>query len=178
MNTIGFDPDANKPEPKQNINKPVLLVILLVLSSIYVFFGLISSVKSVVSGPLTEEQLEEGFLPIYTLISKAEEQGSSGDLVEMLNLVVANSTYINNNAFMTSAFLSLLTYLLGALAIFFMFNMRKIGFHIYVLYSLMPVAAMYIVTPSHLIPNIYLIYYMAVAIFFALLYGLNLKKMR
>lgn len=178
MDTIGFNPDSNQPEPKQSIKKPVLLIILLVLSSIYVFFGLVSSTKSIVSGPLTEEQLEEGFIPLYTLISNAEEQGSAESLVNMLHLVMDYSAYVNNNSFYLNAMLLLLTYIIGAAAIYFMYNMRKTGFHLYVLYSFMPVIAMYLVSPSNLIPNIYIVFYLFIAVFFALLYGLNLKKMR
>lgn len=177
MENIGFNPDENTDLQEEIPKRPVFLTVLIVLTSISIFFGLLGGVSSFMNGPLTEEQVEEGMMPLYETIPTLESEGLD-NYADMVRLIIDYTKHVNDNSFSLNNLLTILTYIIGIGAIVMMFRLRKIGFHLYVIYSLLPVVTLYLVAPSSLIPNIYVIFYMVVAILFTLLYALNLKYMK
>lgn len=177
MENIGFNPDENTDLQEEIPKRPVFLTVLIVLTSISIFFGLLGGVSSLMNGPLTEEQVEEGMMPLYETIPTLESEGLD-NYADMVRLIIDYTKHVNDNSFSLNNLLTILTYIIGIGAIVMMFRLRKIGFHLYVIYSLLPVVTLYLVAPSSLIPNIYVIFYMVIAILFTLLYALNLKYMK
>lgn len=154
-----------------------LLNVLLILSGINIVAGIYGTFQSLRHGPLTTAQLEEGMSELYTSIGQLRDQNAGESIANMVESVINYSIYVNDYSFYTNAYLLLFSFLVGAISLFFMFSLKKIGFHLYIIYSLLPVLTMYIVAPAYLIPNLNVIFYVIQATILALLYGRNLKYM-
>jgi|SRR5690554_1205329 len=157
--------------------RPQLLNVLLVLSGINIVAGIYGTFQSLRHGPLTSDQLEEGMADLYTSIGQLKDQNVGDSLVNMVESVINYSIYVNDHSFYANSYLLLFSFLVGATSLFFMFNLKKIGFHLYIIYSLLPVLTMYIVAPAYLIPNLNVVFYVIQATILALLYSRSLKNM-
>lgn len=158
--------------------RPVLLTVLVILSAIYIIGSLLAVTSALISGPLSEEALETELEGLYELSAELSANGAGEQLAGMTNTIIDNAVYINNEVFMLSHTLSLITLIIGAIGVFMMFNLKKIGFHLYVIYSLLPIITMYIITPMELIITFSVISAVVLAALFSVLYGLNLKHMK
>ncbi|PKR80627.1 hypothetical protein CW751_09665 [Brumimicrobium salinarum] len=157
---------------------PNFLLVLVVLSGLYISTSLIGSVMSIFSGPLSEEALEEELAVLYTSISEVKASGLGEQFVQILETVINHTIFVNNEAFYMTHLTTLITLLVGLVSIVFMLKLKKIGFHLYILYSFLPIVFMYIITPSELILTFSVIITVITSALFALLYGLNLKHMK
>jgi len=175
MNPLEHSPEnfENKEE-----KRPRGLIILLSLSAANILSSLWTSIRSYIAGPLSEEKLDEGLQNLYESVATLKSQGAGETLIQMIEQVINYSIYVNENTFYLNAVLLIITFLVGAVSLFFLFSLKKIGFHLYVLYSFLPVMVMYIVAPSALIPNLNIVFYMIVAGMFALLYAKHLRIMK
>lgn len=158
--------------------RPQSLVVLLALSAVNIIAGLYGSINTFFVGPLSELEMEESMAELYKLIAQLETQGATEKIIAMTEQVLSYSGFVNSNSFYLNATIGLITLLIGIASIYLMYNLRKLGFHVYVLYSVLPVIAMYLVAPASLVPNLFLAYYMAISVIFALLYARHLKIMR
>lgn len=175
MNSQNTEIDTALPE---NGKRPQSLKILLILSSIYIVVTLSGTIQSLMNGPLTQDQLEEETSRLYSSVTQLEEQGIGLELVDMARVMIDSAIYLNNEAFVLTHSLKLIMLLIGAVSIVLMYQYKKIGFHIYLLYSLLPIAVMYITTPQELILNASIVLLVLIGGFFALLYGRNLKYLK
>ncbi|HZH86990.1 MAG TPA: hypothetical protein VFD77_06720 [Brumimicrobium sp.] len=163
---------------EQQRKRPAFLIVLIVLSGIYIAISLFGVTRSLMSGPLSEEVLEEELSVLYASAAELQSNGAGEQLGQMIETVIQNAVYINNEAFYSTNILTLLTLIVGIASLFLMFNLKKIGFHIYIAYSLLPIITMYIITPMELILTFSIVISVIMAAVFALLYGLNLKHMK
>lgn len=166
--------ESVQPEKKK---KPVFLVILSVLSLITIGFGLISALLAIMNGPVDFELLEEGMTEMYGMIDLYEEQGIDF-MVSFIQKTIDSNLYINNEAFFLNQIFTLITLLIGLVAVIMMLKLKKIGYHLYIIYSFLPVITLYVVLPSELISTVFVIVSLIMSALFCLLYGLNLKHMK
>lgn len=171
--------ENNLENAKEPVRRPVLLLILCILSGFYISSSIYSTSASLINGPFSEEELEEAMTGYYKAINQLEEAGNEipESAINIVNTLIDNSIYVNNEVFYANNFFNLFTLLVGAIAVFLLFKMRKIGFHLYLAYSLLPIIGMYILIPMHLISALSIIITVAISAVFALLYGMNLKEM-
>jgi len=162
----------------QNNKRPVFLTVLIILSGIYITFSFFGVTRSLINGPLSQEVLEEELSGLYASTAELQANGIGEQFSQMMDIIIQNAIYINNEAFYSTNILTLLTLIIGAISLFLMFNLKKVGFHIYVAYSLLPIVTMYILTPMELILTLSVILSVILAAVFSLLYGLNLKYMK
>ena len=172
----------NNTDTEQIVNtrkkkRPKLLIVLLVLSGFYITTNTYGIIQDFINGPLTQEQVDEQLVTVYTSINDLQSEGASEKLIRSLKTMIANTKYINDKAFYLYNSLTLISLILGAVSIVFMFKLRKIGFHLYIIYSLSPIISMYIVFPMNLVSSLSVIFSLLIATLFALLYGRNLKYM-
>lgn len=156
---------------------PKRLKILVILSGIYIAFSLMGTVQSLFGGPLSEEEIQNEELQFYEMINELEAEGIGQEFTEMAEVMISTSVYINNEAFYLSNSLRLVELLVGAFSLFLMFHLKKIGFHLYIIYSFLPILITYIVLPMELILTASIIVSVLLGAFFALLYGRSLKDM-
>jgi hypothetical protein len=162
----------------QQRKKPVLLIVLAIISGIYIVTSFFGVTSSLITGPLSEETLEEELSGLYASSAELQANGMGEQFGRIVEIIIENAIYINNEAFFITNIFTLLTLIIGAVSIFLMLKLKKIGFHIYVAYSLLPIITMYIITPSELILTFSVIISVIIAAIFSVLYGLNLKYMK
>ena len=172
------DENLDNISTPQQRKRPNLLMVLLILSGFYIATNTYGIIQDFMRGPISQEQVDEQLLPIYNSINDLQSQGASPNVIGSLKTMVANTKYINNDAFYLYNSLTLFTLLFGAVSLFFMFKLKKIGFHLYIIYSLLPIISMYIIFPINKVSTLSIVFSLFVAALFSLLYGKNLKFMK
>jgi len=164
--------------PNEATKRPTFLNILLVLSALYILSGFFGATQALISGPLSPEQLEDQTSQLYGTISGMVEDDTDGEFANTVDVMVENSIFLNNEAFYSSNILNLVTFIVGGMAIFMMFKLNKIGFHLYVIYSLLPVVTTYAIVPMSLILPMTIVMLVILGAIFSVMYGLHLKYMK
>jgi hypothetical protein len=166
-------------EEQENKNKKptTFLIILAVLSLLNMAFSFFGTIASFFSGPFSEDEMEAQNADIYESISLLQDQGMNG-FAKTLEKIMLYADYINSEAFVISNVTSLLVSIIGIIAVVLMLKLKKIGFHLYVAYSLLPILLMYVIAPAEFITTIVVVTSLIVSGIFCLLYGLNLKHMK
>jgi hypothetical protein len=162
---------------KSNEKKPTFLVFLVVLTGINLAFSFYDSISSLIVGPKTEEQMEAQKAAVYDSMAELEGQEGMESLTAMTEKGIRYNEYINYEAFALNYSISLLVAIVGLVAVLMMIQLKKIGFHIYVVYSLLPTISMYLIVPSELISTFTVLVPILISALFCVLYGLNLKHM-
>lgn len=130
------------------------------------------------NGPLSEEALDAELANLYVSAADLQSSGIGEQFVRIIDTMIENAIYINNEAFLITNLSTLITLIVGAFSIFLMFKLRKIGFHLYIIYSILPIITMYIITPMEMILTFSVITTVFIGALFAVLYGVNLKHMK
>lgn len=162
---------------ESNKKKPTFLVFLAVMSFIYLAFSFFGILSSLFTGPLTEEQMELQRATLYDSIATLEAQGMDS-FAQMLEKMMLYTEYMNFEAFYLTNVTSLIVSIIGLVAVIMMLQLKKIGFHLYVAYSLLPIVIMYAITPMNLISTFSVVAPLVLSAIFCVLYGLNLKHMK
>lgn len=169
--------EIDNTQPFQPKRKPTLLVVLAVLSFISIGLTLLQQVFALMSGPMSEDQLEVYEATVYESIAQLREVGMDG-MVAMMEKVLAMSVYANNEVYFMNNLMTLLFAVLGGVGVYMMLQLNKMGFHFYIIYSLSPVLVLYTLFPIAAIPTIVVVVSLIIGAVFCLLYGLNLKHMK
>tara|TARA_B110000046_G_scaffold32077_1_gene34220 strand:- start:375 stop:848 length:474 start_codon:yes stop_codon:yes gene_type:complete len=152
--------------------RPNGLTALCILSWVWMAFSLLSVVTELNTGRLTEADIREQKIVIL--------ESQTPETIEMMPWVVEESIemlYISRDNFSTMMIINFVALIFGLIGVFLMFQLRKIGFYMYIGYSIISIA--------------YWLYYFSgmtfgwiiistTAIFsalFIILYGTQLKKM-
>jgi hypothetical protein len=164
-------------QPYQPTRKPTFLVVLVVLSFISIGLTLIQQFFALLSGPMSEEQMEVYQAEVYEAIAQLRDAGMDG-MVTMMEKVLAMSVYANDEVYFLNNAMTLVAAIIGGVGVYMMFQLKKIGFHLYIIYSLSPVLILYTVFPIASIPTIVVVMSLFLGALFSILYGLNLKHMK
>lgn len=152
--------------------RPNGLTALCILSWVWMAFSLLSVVTELNTGRLTEADIRQQKIVIL--------ESQTPETIEMMPWVVEESIemlYISRDNFSTMMIINFVALIIGLIGVFLMFQLRKIGFYMYIGYSIISIA--------------YWLYYFSgmtfgwiiistTAIFsalFIILYGTQLKKM-
>ncbi|MDG1913377.1 MAG: hypothetical protein P8I55_02165 [Crocinitomix sp.] len=152
--------------------RPNGLTALCILSWVWMAFSLLSVVTELNTGRLTEADIREQKIVIL--------ESQTPETIEMMPWVVEESIEmlcISRDNFSTMMIINFVALIIGLIGVFLMFQLRKIGFYMYIGYSIISIA--------------YWLYYFSgmtfgwiiistTAIFsalFIILYGTQLKKM-
>jgi hypothetical protein len=114
---------------------------------------------------------------MYESVGQMNDLGWSG-MAEMVEQVIQMSYMANFDYFVLNNLLQLIAVLIGGAGVFMMLRLKKIGFHLYVIYSLLPVVIMYLLFPTEVIATFVVVSTLVVSAIFCLLYALNLKHMK
>lgn len=167
--------DLYTPQQKK---KPNLLIVLLVLSGIYIATNTFGTVQAFMNGPLSQEQVDKQLSTLYGFIDDSKAEGASEGIIRSFKIIASNTEYINNEAFYLYNTLTLISLIFGAVSIFFIYKLKKIGFHLYIIYCLLPVLSMYIVFPTGMVSTYSIVFLLITGTIFSLLYGKNLKYLK
>jgi hypothetical protein len=156
---------------------PTFLIILAVLSFLYMSSGLFSSATALFKGPISESEMQQLEVGLSGSVNEMNKMGQSG-FAGMFETVIKKMHYTNEQVFYKQNGLGLLVALIGITGIIFMLKLRKMGFHIYIIYSLATIGIMYLVYPTNLILNMEVYFSLFFSALFIFLYSRNLKVMQ
>lgn len=169
--------EGNVEEEVVRTKPPVFLIVLAVLSILYVSSNLFNSVAALVSGPKSSAEIAVAEEAITKSVAQMQNMGQEG-FANMFQTIIERIHYMNDVVFYKQNILNFIVALVGLVAVVLMLKLKKIGFHLYIIYSLLFVGIVYLVFPMKMILNIEIIFSLFVSALFCLLYGLNLKAMR
>ncbi len=160
---------------EQQTRRPGFLTTLCVLSFVWLGFAVLSGITSFASGPSSEEELTDLKVQMAQSKSQLRDQGMDG-LEHMMDQLEGMTLDVNDHFYLASS-LNLLITLLGLFAVFRMMKGFRIGFHLYIVYNLVSVGALYAyVNPAH-IPTFIVIFNLFFSALFIFLYSRNLHWM-
>jgi len=161
---------------QSNNKRPTFLTVLIVLTWIWAAMAIMTSFTAFMSGPLNEEKLADQDLAAATSIKEMKDQGQD-QFTYLIEIGQDRMHYVHEEAFVKNYAIILLISILGAVSGYMMWNRRKIGFHLYILYSLLYIVMPYLIYPMNMVINLEIYFNLAIGGLFVLLYSRNLYVM-
>jgi len=161
----------------QPAKKPTFLVVLAILSFVSMSWSFFQYIVSLLSGPMNQDAWELYEATMYESVGQMNDVGMDG-VAAMFEQVIQMSYIANFDCFVINNVLQLITVIIGALGVILMLQLRKIGFHFYVIYSLLPIILSYILFPVEVIPTVVVITQLVLSAIFCTLYALNFKHLK
>lgn len=164
-----------------NINeeeqRPRFLTVLCILTFISTGFSIVAGLYNLVFiGKKSEEAMLDAKVEMAQAIDQLREVGMTS-LVDMMEKIERMSVEVNNN-FYLSSLITLLTVGIGLFGAFKMWKGFKIGFHLYIIYNLLAVGAIYLYVSPGNIPSFIIIVNVILSAVFVFMYSRNLKWMK
>lgn len=157
--------------------RPVFLTVLGILSFVNIGWSLISNLFSLFRGPMNEDEMELYKVQVTKSINEIKGTGGMEWFEDLMRSTI--DMVESTNAHHTMNVLSgMLILLIGLAGVVFMLKGRKIGFHVYIIYSFIASVQIYLFVAPSLLSNAIVIMGLLLSGIFVLLYGLNLKWMR
>jgi len=170
--SIIIENQSNELTPK----RPAFLLVLCILSFISIGMSLITSLFSLVSGPSSEEVLVSAKVELTKQISQMNDLGvswASDILRKMIHIMEAT-----NASHYLYTFSTILIAVVGGIGVYMMFKCKKLGFHFYIIYSLLTAVQLYFFVDARYIPPFLVVSSILFSGVFIFLYALNLKHLK
>jgi hypothetical protein len=161
---------------QQEEKRPTFLTVLCILTFINVGINSLILMFQLVSGPTSEEDLLADRVELARATSQLEDAGMDG-FVGVMDQLMAMTAQIQEN-FYLAMIVALVTYLIGLLGAFKMWQGQKIGFHLYIIYSLLAVGGVYLYISPQNIPSISIIFGLILSGAFVFMYSRNLSWLK
>jgi hypothetical protein len=155
--------------PKKKNTVKILCVLSLISIGMALFTGLINFLN----GPLTLEELEKSFLSMNSVLSVF---GNSEE-VELAKKIAYDRMTIINTKFYLHGTLNLITLFTGLIGVLLMLRKNRLGFHFYIIYSILSFTFIYFVVPIKLAAQNELIIGALFSAIWIFLYARQLKNM-
>jgi hypothetical protein len=167
---------TNKLEKKKT---PVFLIVLIILSALYILISIFSTGMLMMNGPKSEETFLMQEVEIARATTEMQSAGADANLTEMIGNMsatgLAQEKHVHQNVFWSYHGLLFLASVIGAISLYFMYHLKKLGFHLYIVYTLLTILVSIALIPSEIrlqwAENINI----GLSILFVGLYALNLK---
>jgi hypothetical protein len=168
-----FEPVIDRAPEKEP--RPSFLTVLCILSFISIGLALSSGFMGLISGPMSEDMILEQKKQWAKMSDELRSVGADGfvqildQFSRMLDSLAANH-YGNTIA-------TILVHLIGIIGVIFMWQGRKNGFHLYIVYSILSILQLYLFVSPADIPTIMVVVNLLISGLFIFLYSRNLKWM-
>ena len=163
--------NVSEDNPRQGF-----LTVISVLSFISIGLNIVFGIFSIFSGPPSSEEVLDSRVEMTKSISELKKVGMDS-MVEMMEKLNRMTVEINDS-FYLAGLLGLLIAFLGLFGVFRMWNGVKVGFHMYIIYSLVSVVSLYLyVSPSN-IPSFIIVFNLLISGLFIFMYSRNLHWMK
>lgn len=170
MDTLDNINDENAPRPK-------FLTVLCILTFISTGMSLVSGLYNLAFvGKQSDEQMLDTKVQLTKSISDMKEMGMTG-FAEMMEKINRMTIEINENFYLASM-ISLVTVGIGLFGAIKMWKGFKLGFHLYIVYNLLVVGAIYLYVSPQNIPSVVVITNIILSAIFVFMYSRNLKWMK
>lgn len=135
-------------EYDENQERPNLLLVLAILSFVSIGFAILGNLWSITGGPMTEAELIEQSVEMAQSKTQMRDAGmySFVTFFDKLEGMIIDT----NEHFYFSKMIAFITDFIGLFGVIFMLRRRKLGFHLYIVYSLLALGGMYLyVSPEN-----------------------------
>jgi len=160
-------------EKAMNEERPKGLRTLCILTFISTGFSLLSEVFNLFNGPMSKDQL----IAAKVEMSKAIDEMRSlnmDSIAEMFEKLQQITESINSQFYLATT-TTLIVLSIGLVGAFFMWQGRKLGFHLYIVYSLLVAVQLYLFVPPASIPTVILVWNIIISGLFVFLYSRHLN---
>lgn len=162
--------EINSKEPM-----PVFLKVLCILSYIGVGLTIIPNLVRLLMGPYSEEEMLQQKVIMTELIEKMEDMGSDFGVTTYRKMIIMTENL--NTHFYASTGLIIVGALIGLYGVIQMWQRKKIGFHFYIVYSILAISQVYFFVSPVYVPTFILIWNVFISGLFVFMYSRNLKWM-
>ena len=156
--------------------RPGFLKAISIMSFVGIGLRLILNFAGLFSTKRTEEQMLAAKYEMSEIINDFQEAGMDSFVHFMRQS--QEITEITNEHLLLANGLAIIIGLIGLLGVIKMWNGFKVGFHIYIIYSLFYVGAIYLYVSPVNIPSIMIIFGSVISLIFILMYSRNLHWMK
>lgn len=156
--------------------RPIFLKVLCILTFISTGGSILVSMSRIATGPFTYEEMTEQKADMQKLITDFEEVGADY-WVNYMESVKRFSVQANDNHNLVM-FLALMVASVGFVGALMMWRGQKIGFHLYIVYCIIGIAAVYLYASAANIHSLNTMVSAVFALLFIFMYSRNLKWMR
>ncbi len=171
---IDFQNEAEFAE-FQKPKRPKFLLVLSILSFVYIGLSWISTLASFIAGPLNDNQLNIQRIEMAKALEPLKNSGDSS-IVETFDTFIRMTEGINDNFYAFNiVFLGVLA--LGFVSVLFMFQGKRLGFHLYIGYCLFNILRYYVFLPAADVISFLVVWELFFAALFGILYSRNLHWM-
>jgi len=162
-----------------NDKRPLLIKILAILSFIWMGYTILGLSADLLRGPISDDEMLDIELDMVQE-KNSLRQASDGNATFMIGEVdkVVNYLQVRRANHNLATSLDLLTYLIGLTGVIFMVRRRVLGFHLYIIYSLLAIATVYLYATPQSIPVTLTLGSTFSGGLFVLLYSRNLRWMK
>jgi hypothetical protein len=161
--------ENNQEEEK----RPTFLLVLCILTFINTGFIVLGGLMGILSGKPSSEEIKGSKVQMAQSIDQLEKLNMDYwvDVIKRIQLMTEAmySNFVAYNA------VSILVAIAGVVAAFLMLKGKKIGFHVYIVYSFLYVLQSYLFVSAAVIPSFIIIINLLIAGLFVLLYSRNLN---
>lgn len=171
-----FEPvDEIITQGKQKQPRPSFLTTLCVLSFVFIGISLMFGVNGLFQGPLSQEEMLQQKVEMTKTVDEMRSM-EMDDFSRMMEQLQRMYNAINEH-FYSYSMISLVVIGLGLYGVITMWKGQKLGFHLYIVYSLLSIMQLYFVVSPADIPSMVIVWNLIVSTIFVLLYARNLKWM-
>lgn len=156
--------------------RPSFLTAICVLSFITIGSNLIFGFIGLFSGPQSDEELLQAKVDLAKTSSELKSAGLESwvDVMDQLNRMTVEI----NDSFYLASILGLIVALIGLFGVLKMWQGMKMGFHLYIIYSLISVVSVYLYVSPANIPSFVIIFNLLISGLFIFMYSRNLHWMK
>ncbi len=171
MNDVLENQEFDAPQ-----KRPVFLMVLCILTFIYTGFSILTNIFSLVKGPASEEEILTLKVEFTRQMNEMSDLGVTWAANLFRNLMHITEATNNNHYLMVLSSIVIVT--LGLIGAIWMFKGKKMGFHFYIIYSLLTVVQLYFFVDASYIPTILVVTNLIISAIFIFMYSRNLKWMK
>ena len=149
--------------------RPKGLLVLAILSWIHIGFSLLFGLIKWLSGPLSADQMKSSKVEILTMMNEVKPQGNES-FYDFFNKTMHLSEVFNQNHNVVYG-LTVLFLIVGLVGVIFMYQGKKLGFHLYIIYCLLTIIHVYFFLRPAEVPSLMTIWNVILSSLFIFLYS-------
>ncbi len=153
-------------------NRPTALIVFGILSWISLGIGLIGVVSNALTGPPTDEDIRQQEIEMLSQLTPEMVAEAGWVVTETIDFLK-----ITQDKFGILTAVTFIQVVVGLIAVIMMFKLRKIGFHLYIVYSLITLGYWILFFGHNTLGFIMAVISGVVSAIFVLLYASQLKHM-
>jgi hypothetical protein len=167
---------SNYSEEPQKSIRPTFLKVLCILTFISAGYSQLSTVLQLMVGPASKEQLTQQKVVLAKSIDQFKDLEADW-MVAFIQKMIKMTEAMNFHFYLFNL-LSLLFLTIGIVGAIKMWTGHRIGFHLYIVYSLLATSHLYFVMSPQDVPSVYVIFNLIVSGIFVFMYSRNLHWMK